>query len=239
MSADEPEDREPALPASTWARVRAGMASDDGAPMPPGVLAAFQRGSRLVFGQPRKLVAVSVLILVLLLPALRIVSSGQGSYLAVFVVTALMSVTYVRREGATARVSLTWLAVVAALCMLLGLPWIGFLLIVLFVPFTAVSVAAWASGSWRIGARAVGRMFRATWVSTIALSLAVEWMVAIGLALVFVAGGGGVPVGVGYLALVASLMLGTALAIGYALVALERGAAMAAVTESAVVPTGS
>ncbi len=227
MSGDEPEGAgEPTLPESTWARVRAGMSSDDGVPMPPGVVEAFGRGLATIFGQPRKLLTVGVLLLVLLVPVQPVVTVDMGVWLSTFVVVALLPVTYVRRDDATARVSLLWLAGVATLCALLATPWIGVVLSLLLVPYTAIPVAAWASGSWRIGARAVARMFRDTWLSTIAMSLGVGWLFGLVLGVAFLVWGAEMPVGIGHLLIVAFVFVATSLGIGYALVALERGRAI-------------
>jgi hypothetical protein len=231
MSGDEPEVDEPALPASTWERVRAGMSSDDGSPMPPGVVAAFRRGLGLVFGQPRKLVTVLVLLLVLLVPVLGVVSTATGAWLSTFVVVALLPVTYARRDGATARVSLLWLGGVAVMCAMLAVPWLGLLLAVLLAPYVAIPAAAWASGSWRRGGRAVARMFRETWLSTIGMCLVVSWVLGIVLGLAFAIWNDGLPLGVGHVLVAVSVVLETTLGIGYALVALARDAAGAPISQ--------
>lgn len=191
-------------------------------PAPRDVVAAYRRGLVLVFGQPRKLVSIGVLLLVLLVPVLGRVSTGSISWVTTFVVISLACVTYVRRDGATVGVSLLWLGGVAVLCSLLAAPWLGVLLVLMLVPYVAICAAAWASGSWRTGGRAVLRMVRETWWTTLGMSLVVNCLFVAVLGAALAIGVGGVPVGIGLLLVVAFVGVETALAIGYALVALER-----------------
>ena len=164
----EPADGRVVDAAGVSDRVLVGMADDDNGRLPPpGAFAAYRRGVRIVFGQPRKLAAVVVLLAMLLVPVLPLVSVAVGAYLSTLVVLVLVPVTYVRRDDATLRVSLTWLFGIAVLCAVFSVPWIGTAAGFFIVPAFAFGAAAWMTGSWRDSARAVGPLFRRTWFETL------------------------------------------------------------------------
>ena len=193
-------------------------------------MATGRAGIASMFGQPRRLLTFAVLVVVLLVPAVPMLSAAVRDYVVTVVVTTLAVTVFVAPGRSSARFGLGWfIGATAVVLITSGGPWalwIWPVLLVLVLPLTALIAAAWSIGSWRDALRTIGHHWRRTWLGAIGTTFVFSIVVAIlvgapMLALQGVVGDDGDAIIIAIGTAISQTLL-VAIAVGYANAAIDR-----------------